>query len=218
MNTLNKEYFFVLQPDDERIPFLAADKDTTTKQYDWEIMPIGMKPLIFHNGIIDIQEEKKINPVNPPPEILFNGSNLVVIERIADKLADLEIPDLAIQPAIYIDHKDDWYENYWFLTFTTRFDCWDRKNSEHGSKPVGAKPSSHKVHTYTIDNLQPMYSVYTYSLDESVLQETPLKDRRLFKMGGTMDGFVVAHKSIVDLFRVKWVDIVPIEDYGVNYP
>ena len=37
-------------------------------------------------------------------------------------------------------------------------------------------------------------------------------------MGGTSMGFIVAHTSIVDLFRVQGVDIVPITDYGVNYP
>ncbi|MCL2549405.1 MAG: hypothetical protein FWE78_00410 [Methanimicrococcus sp.] len=218
MSAFDKEYFFILMPEDESLPFMTPDKDTVTKQYDWEIMPAGLKPLIFYNGVLDFQKGKKIKPISSPPEVLFNGSNLVVIERIADELAELDIPDLAIQPAIYIDHKDDWHENYWFLTFTTRFDCWDRKNSRYDPDPVGPKPPLRVVHTYSIDNLQPMYGVYTYSFNESLLRKTPLKKRRLFKIGGTTDGFVVVHKSVADLFRVKWVDVVPIADYGVSYP
>jgi len=218
MNAFNKEYFFILEPEDERLPFLTPDEDTVAKQYDWEIMPLGSKPLIFYNSGYERQKRKRITPISPPPDVLFDGSNLVVIRRIADRLWDLEIPYLAIQPAVYIDHKDNWYENYWFLTFTSKFDCWDREHSTFNPKPSGMDAVAHKVDVYSGDNLQPMYDVYTYSLDENLLKKTPLAERRLFEMGGTSLGFVVAHKSIVDLFKVKGVDIVPITDYGVSYP
>jgi len=218
MGTFDKNYFFIVAPDSARLPYLTPDEDTVAKQYDWEIMHPFSKPLIFYNGIYDFQKMKRIKPISPPPEVLFNGSDLLVIDRIADKLEELNIPDLAIQPAIYKDHRNKWHENYWFLTFTTRFDCWDRKTSTFYPDPAGAEPTSRVVHTYTIDNLQPLYDVYTYSFNESLLRETPLKQRLLFKMGGTAEGLVVAHKSIADLFRVKGVDIVPIADYGVNYP
>jgi hypothetical protein len=204
MTVFSKEYFFILQPEDERLPDLTGDEDTVAKQYDWEIQPLGAKPLIFYNGAYDFQKRKHITPTNPPPEVLFNGSNLMVIDRIANKLWDMEIPNFAIQPAIFIDHKDNWYENYWFLTFTTRFDCWDRQDSTYEPEPSGTVP--------------PLYEVYTYSLNEELLQKTPLVERRLFKMGGTSDGFIVVHKSIAGLFRVKGVDVVPIADYGVSYP
>jgi hypothetical protein len=203
-STSRNEYFFILEPEDERIPFLTPDEDTSAKQYDWEMQPLGAKPLIFYNGAYEIQQRKRIVPINPPLDILFSGNNLVVVDRIAYRLRDLEIPNFAIQPAIYIDHKDNWHENYWFLTFTTRFDCWDRESSTYEPEPHDTEP--------------PLYSMYTYSLNEELLQKIPLADRRLFKMGGTTDGFIVAHKSIVNLFRVKGVDIVPISDYGVSYP
>ena len=203
MNAFNKEYFFILLPGDESIPRLTPDEDTVAKPYQWEVLPIGGKPLIFYNGAYDWQRDRDIIPRDPPPDVLFDGADLVVIDRIADALRDWEIPNLAIQPAIYIDHKDDWHENYWFLTFTKMFDCWDRNESKYDPKPM-------------TDPLR--YFVDVYSLNEGLLQKTPLAERRLFKMGGTSMGFIVAHQSIVDLFRVEGVDIVLITDYGVNYP
>jgi hypothetical protein len=204
MNAFNKEYFFILLPGDERIPSLTPDEDTVEKPYEWEVLPIGGKPLIFYNGAYDFQKGNRIIPLDPPPEILFDGNYPVVIDRIADKLRDLEIPNFALQPAIFIDHKNNWHENYWFLTFTAKFDCWDRNHSEYSPKPVDTDPIR--------------YSLYTYSLNEELFQKTPLVERLLFQMGGTTDGFIVAHQSIVVFFRVDGVDIVPLTDYGVNYP
>jgi len=66
--------------------------------------------------------------------------------------------------------------------------------------------------------LPKLYDLYTYSLNENLLQKTPLIERLLFIMGGTLRGFTVAHESVVDIFRVEWVDVVPITDYDVNYP
>jgi hypothetical protein len=93
--------------------------------------------------------------MDTPPDILFDGSNVAVRNEIAEKLWNLEIPNLAIQPAIYIDHKNKWYENHWFLTFTAEFDCWDRAKSFYDPDPVSTEP--------------PSYAIFTYSLNEQLL-------------------------------------------------
>ncbi|MCL2141445.1 MAG: hypothetical protein FWH46_00980 [Methanimicrococcus sp.] len=204
MSTFDKEYFFILQPDDERLPYLEPDMDTAAKWYSSEVLPEGEKPLIFFDGFSEEKKENNIIPISPPPDVLFDAYDLLVCSRIADKLRTFEIPNLAIQPAIFIDQKDEWHENYWFLTFTEEFDCWDREASAYDPEPIDTEP--------------PLYSIYTYALNESLLQKTPLSKRRLFKMGWSLDPYIVAHKSIVSLFCVKGVDIVPISDYGVSYP
>jgi len=199
MGKFDKDYFFIRSPSGEHFPELTPDMDTAEKPYATELLPIGGKPLIFYNGFLDFQKSKKITPIDPPPDVLFDGSDMVVCDRIADKLTDLEIPNLAIQPAIFIDHKDNWHENYWFLTFVERFDCWDREHSAYDPEPLDLEP--------------PLYEMYSYSFNERLLQKTPLSERRLFKLEGTTDGYVVAHKSIVNLFRVNGVRIMPITDY-----
>jgi hypothetical protein len=200
MSAFDKDYYIILSPDDDSIPTLAPDVDTAKKPFTYAVLPLGGKPLIFENGALDWQLEHDVTPMDPPPNILFYGSNLIVCDEISDKLWNLEIPNLAIQAAIYIDHKKKWYENYWFLTFTAEFDCWDREHSKHHSEPIS-------------DTDPPMYEVSKYSLNERLLEKTPLSERLLFKMGGTTAGEKFVHKSIADIFRVEGVDLVLVEDY-----
>jgi hypothetical protein len=133
MGRFDKEYFFLQSPADVRYPELSPDQDTVLKPYETEVLPFGQKPLIFTNGNLEMCLEAGQRPVDPPPDVLFHGDDLVVREYLAKKLEDMEIPNLAIQPAIFIDHKKKWHEDYWFLTFTKRFDCWDREKSRYNS-------------------------------------------------------------------------------------
>ena len=198
MSTFDKEYFFIQSPADVRIPELAPDEDTVEKPYNKEILPFGQKPLIFYNGNLEDCLEMGETPMNPPSDILFDGDDFAVRGRIAKKLNDMEIPNLAIQPAIYIDHKKKWHEDYWFLTFTERFDCWDRKRSKYDPEPL---------RTNSI-----RYDVYVFILNEELLQKTPLHERLLFKMGGAALAPVLAHESIINLFRMPGVDIISVAD------
>jgi hypothetical protein len=166
------------------------------KPYEREVLPFGQKPLIFTNGILDICLEAGQRPLDPPPDVLFHGDDLVVREYLAKKLEDMEIPNLAIQPAIFIDHKKKWHEDYWFLTFTKRFDCWDRERSIYD--PSYIDPTE--------------YTVYALVLNEELLQKTPLRERLLFKMGGTTLSPVLAHQSIVGLFRMRGVKVISVAD------
>jgi hypothetical protein len=197
MNAFDKEYFFLTFPDDESVPAATPDDDTEAKPFIYEALPFGQKPLVFYNGALDFQTEKRIRPMDPPPDVLFYGGHMIVRRRIADKLWELEIPNLVIQPAIYIDHKNNWHEDYWFLTFTASFDCWDREHSKYD--PDDGFLGAH---------------IYTYSLNVKLLQETPLRARRLFRMGETVPGMVTVHKSLVDLFRIKGVKVIPLKDFG----
>lgn len=205
MSTINKDYYFIIKAANDRIPSLTADEDTIQKPYDYQELPLGTKPLVFYNGALDWQKSNRIKPMSPPPHILFNGSNIVVNDDIREKLLQIDIPYLAIQPAIFIDDKDHWHENYWFLTFTDRFDCWDRDKSTYDPDPL--------------DQLgPPRYEIYTYSLNDDLLEKTPLKSRLIFKMGGTTEGNIVVHKSLAGLFNASGAVLVPIVDFGVTYP
>jgi hypothetical protein len=200
MSKFDKEYFFLHSVDDDRIPDLTPDQDTVAKGYTHKVQPMGQKPFIFYNGALEWQQERGIEPTDPS-DILFSGTDVLLREKIADKLwEEYDIPNLAIQPAIYIDHKKKWHEDFWFLTFTHEFDCWDREHSSYDEFGLSFS------------------SVDTYSLNEKLLNDTPLAARLLFRMGGTADRMVTVHESLVDLFRVEGVDIVPITDYGVSYP
>lgn len=203
MSKYNNQYFFILQSLDKRLPILSPDDDTATKYYASSQLPIGEKPLIFYNGFLEDQLRNKIQPLETPPEILFDGSDILVKDKTREALLDLEISNLAIQPAIYIDHNDVRHEDYLFLTFLELFDCWDRNNSGFFEDE---------------DDEYPMHEVIKYSLNDELLDNTPLTERKLFKIGATTTGFIVVHQSIMSLFKGTGAVLVPIAEYGVSYP
>ena len=167
----DNEYFFVLKPKGDRSPFLVPDVNIEGKSFGFERQPFGSPPLVFTNGWRD--ENKKKGIFAEATDIVFSGSDLVVRSSIREKLLQLDIPGLVMEPAVFIDDTDNWHKDYWYLTFTDRFDCWDRESSEYDedTPPMMVRG-------------KPKYAVATYSLDRELMDKTPLQDRLLFKMGG----------------------------------
>lgn len=199
MSKYNNEYFFIRQPrNSDHLPFLCPDINTEDRTFRFEAQPPGSPPLVFFNGWKKENLQQGIRDV--ATKILFNGSNLVVDTSIREKLIPLEVPNLFLHPAIYIDDRDNWHENYWYMTFTQQFDCWDRTHSVYVKEPV------------RLGGFE-LYSVYSYSLNEALLDKTPLNQRLLFEMGSTQDGMVVCHKSIMRIFIDEGAKLVPIGAY-----
>ena len=182
---------------------MTPDMDTGVRPFMSSRLPFGEKPLIFHNGSLEMQREYGVRPIDPPPDLLFHATDVLVKGDVREKLLHYEIPNLSMYPAIYIDHKDVWHENYWYLTFLEKFDCWDRKYSEYS---VEASP------------MRGAHFVDRYSLNDELLENTPLEQRRLFLMGKTMLPLVTVHRSIAGLFERSGADLVPLLDWGVTYP
>jgi hypothetical protein len=109
-----------------------------------------------------------------------------------------------MHPAIYIDDKEHWNEDYWYLTFTDRFDCWDRDESEYNRDrpPMDLDGVDH-------------YNIFKFSLDSRAIESRMLQNRLLFKMGGAIQGLVACHKSIISAFSsgANGIDITPIVEY-----
>ncbi|NRR30296.1 hypothetical protein HSX11_08850 [Oxalobacteraceae bacterium] len=203
MANYNKEYFFVQQSDDDRLPLLTATENTMNRNYLFEIMDFGSPPLIFFNGAKEYQKKFGIVGVKDVANILFNGVNLLVCSKIRDELISAEVKFLHMHPAVYIDDFENRHEDYWFLTFTERFDCWDREKSDYEIDPV--ELGNYRYH-----------SVYSYSLDVDLIEQTPMDERLLFKLGGTQDAFVVCHKSLATLFSgngKNGVQLVAVDEF-----
>jgi len=185
MTDYDSEYFFITMPDDPKLPFLVPDKNTEGRRFRFEAQPPGSAPLVFNNGYKD--ENKRAGIVTATPDVLFSGASLLVRTAIRDKLMVLDIPNLSMHPSIYIDDKDRWNEDYWFLTFTAEFDCWDREKSDADDEPMKVGSSE-------------LVQVYSYRLNTDLLNKTPLPERLLFKMGGDLDGNICCHKSLRGMF------------------
>ncbi|MET3130291.1 hypothetical protein AAKU55_000544 [Oxalobacteraceae bacterium GrIS 1.11] len=187
MNAYDKQYYIIDKANDDSLPSLTPDTNTKDRRFRYEKQKMESPPLIFFNGAKEYQKKLDIAPIKTMPNILFSGSNLMVCSGIREEILSFNIPHLNMHPAIYIHDDGKWHEDYWYMTFTEQFDCWDRINSTYEDEPLemgGFK----------------LYSIYTYSLDQELLDKIPLEQRLLFKMGGTQDGDIVCHESISHLF------------------
>ena len=204
MTHYNDEYFFIRKPkNNDLLPFLEPDVNTEDRRFRFEAQAAGTPPLVFHNSWKKENLKKGLRSLSPA--VLFEGDDLVVSTAIRDRLLLEEISDLAMHPAIYIDDQERWHEDYWFLTFTKWLDCWDRRTSTYEQDDPPVRLGGFELH-----------QVYQYSLDPDVLDAVPLRQRLLFKLGGSLDGFIVCHKSLMALFRINGqsgAELVRITDY-----
>jgi len=187
----DQEYHFVRRPkDQDSLPSLTPDVDTEDRQFRFMAQPTGSPPLVFFNGARDFQRKHNIPSVKKVPDILFDGANMVIRSHIREALSAQNVQNLHMHPAVYIHDDGKRHEDYWYMTFTERFDCWDRNNSNYEKKDPPIRLGGSEF-----------FSVYDYSLNSDLLDKTPLKQRLLFDMGGAINGYIVCHESISHLFR-----------------
>lgn len=186
MSDYEQQYYVLRPAKGNQVPFLGPHENTVERNCSFERQPMGSPPLVFTNTEKERNLAERVKDAVTP--ILFHGTNPLVSTPIRDALLALNIPDMSMHPAIYIDDRDNWHEDYWYLTFTQLFDCWDRTNSDKSTSDMEA-------------NGKKLYDVYEYVLDKELLDRTPCEKRLLFQMGGTVDAFVFCHESIAGLFR-----------------
>jgi hypothetical protein len=187
LNDYDDDYFILARDsDNDRIPFLTPDTSTAQRRFYYEPIPPGSAPLIFYNGYKNEFREGGIK--EDIADVLFAGSNFVVRDHIRERLLQYPLPGVTIHPAVYIDDENQWHEDFWFVAFESRFDCWDRVRTDYDRDPMEIAGEE-------------FYSINKYALDEEVLDRTPLENRLLFQMGGTDVDLAFCHKSLAPLFR-----------------
>ena len=203
MKKYDNQYYLIRKSDDDRLPSLVADENTEDRTYSYERQLVGTPPLVFFNGWKEENLARHIKAI--VPEVMFNGSNPVVPGHIREKLLNYDIPNLHMHPTVYIHDDGNWHENYWFMTLTERFDCWDRNNSNYDQDDPPIRLGGFEL-----------YLVYKYSLNEYLLDNIPLEQRLLFQMGGSIDAFFVCHQKLLGLFRgdgKNGAKLTPIHEY-----
>jgi hypothetical protein len=200
------DYFIVTQPREDAetndlLPDLAPDENTAALNFRREAIPVGHKPLIFKNSAKAFRDRRGMTNMKTPPDVLFDGDNPLVRSHIREKLLALNIPNLVLQPSIFVDDWGKWHEDYWYLTFLEPFHCWDRSKSDVGER------------IKVVDEY--IYTIYQVSLDEEIMKATPLQQRLLFQLD-TLPGLVLAHRSVAGFFRAGGQSgalVVSLEDY-----
>jgi hypothetical protein len=203
MGKFDQEYYFIRRASSEERPSLLADSDTEDRIFDSENQLVGSAPFVFLNNLKDEQLRKKIEGI--VPDIMFVGTDLVVSNSIRENLLLENIPHLYMHPSVYIDNNDNWNENYWYLNFQSTLDCWDREFSEYDDEIEPIKIG-----------IEEFREVFSFSLNEKILEKIPLPDRRLFKMGGTVAATVTCHKSLYSIFNrdgKSGANVIRISDY-----
>ena len=186
MSDYTQQYYILRAEKKDNIPFLGPDENTVERDFSFEQQPLGSPPLIVANSLKERFVADRVKEFIG--SILFHGNNLVIKTAIRDALLGLDVPDMFMHPSIYIDDRDVWHEDYCYCTFTSLFDCWDRKLSDASINYTGTGDAKR-------------FSVYEYMLNAEILDKTPIEKRLLFKMGGTGDAYVFCHESIAGLFR-----------------
>lgn len=150
--------FFIRKPDDVRLPLLEPDSITEDRRFRFEQQPVGSPPLVFNNAWKDHNRSTKISGITP--DILFSGADLVVRTAIRERLLHYSIPSLHMHPVVYIDNQGKWHEDFWYLAFSDRFDCWNRSTSEYDQEGPPVRLGGFDLH-----------EVFSYKLDENLFDK-----------------------------------------------
>lgn len=206
MTSFDQDYFIIrkVRRRDE-VPSLSADDTTVSRAHNYSRQDPTSPPFTFVNGAREYNEKRGVKSVAVLPEILFEGSNMLVKHDVKETLDTFGIPNLCMHPAIYIHDDGTRYDDFWYIAFDERFDCWDRANSEYDRDSAPVRLGGFELE-----------AVYHYSLDVALLSATPLHRRLLFQMGGVIDAHLVCHRSLTTLFLAangKGVELKPIAEF-----
>jgi len=183
MNLYDNQYYFIHRSFDQKnLPSLNAHLKTQGREYYVTPPQPFSAPLFFINGSRNLQKQYGYPIMKIPPDILFNGYNMVIPTAIREALIEYDLPHLNMHPTVYIHDDGEWHEGLWYITFTEYFDCWDKSasNYDRDDPPINGD-----------------YLVYDFSIDQKLFDQIPLEKRLLFKVGATSTPYIVAHEKLV---------------------
>jgi hypothetical protein len=177
---MDKEYYVLERPARDEVSLLSATRNTASDNFRKYGQYLS-KPLYFTNDWRD--ENVKAGILEEQSHILFNGNDILISKEVVDVLRLLDIQNVDFTSAIYIDDKDQYREDYYFVRFKEKVDCWSRLDSDYNKKPRASSG---------------LHYVYSYSLDDEVLKRMNLKSRFIFRMGGTSLSLCFVHEALAE--------------------
>ena len=177
---MDKEYYVLERPARDEVSLLSATRNTASEDFRKYGQYLS-KPIFFTNDWRD--ENVKAGILEEQSHILFNGNDILISKEVVEVLRLLDIQNIDFTSAIYIDDKDQYHEEYYFVRFRGKVDCWSRIDSDYNKKPRSSSG---------------LHYVYSYSLNDETLQEIDLKSRLIFKMAGTSLSLCFVHKALAE--------------------
>ena len=182
MTQYDAQYYIATRPNKPEIPALVPTKDSLRTQFRTRPLPPLGQPLVFTNKRAKLLEEKGLG--EQLTAILFDATSIIVGPAVKETLSRVLSDGMHFYPAVYIDSKEEWHENYWYLNIYRRLDCWNRKESQYFHIEGDDSPD-----------------VESYVLSSDVLSNIDESDRLIFKMGATAMGHLFFHEKVVQALR-----------------
>lgn len=189
MTAFEKEYYFLRRGRNASLPYPTAFHETHEREYWRGKVAPDSAPLAFYNGEKRGHRKEGIKPMLVPPDVMYDAGNLIVRNHVREALLERKVTGLSMHPAWWVHDDKSLYEDYCYVGFQKKFDCWDRELSEHSGQEEDADPTD------------PEPIVSSFCLNTQLLERTPLHERLLFVMGGCFAGDLVCHESILQLLQ-----------------
>jgi len=187
MEGLDDSYYIISRDGSrEGVTFAAGDAETKELRYGTEYLPAG-RAMFFHNtNAEDFRREGIKENIG---DIIFNGANFIIKNKIRDQLLKYPIQGVQYYPAVYTDIDGNNHYDYFFVNIYEDKDwCYiERSQLDHrGQKRLdrGDEPG-----------------VESIVLDFHKMLLVPEDERLIFRMGNIDMGEIIIHKKVKDIFE-----------------
>ncbi|MBL4898701.1 MAG: hypothetical protein JKX76_03520 [Colwellia sp.] len=187
MSKYDQEYFIMFLPAGDEQIYLKPNSQTAKRKYHYKQLTPGEAPLFFQNSYRD--EDKNQWPIT---NVLVDMSGLLVTPPIHDEIKNNTIDFMQTYPAVYVDDKGNYHEEYWYIGFYDELQCLDVKSSTIETIDFDEDDED--------DDDEERLEVEKYSLDEGVLDAIKEENRLMFKIAGCSKKHIFVHSKIVDIF------------------
>jgi hypothetical protein len=195
MTNFEKEYYILERDSNDSLPTPSPFHETAAREFREKLLAPDSPPLAFYN-ISKRWARRHGHPMMPePPDVMFDFDNLLVRKPVRDTLLGTGISRILTHPAWYVHDDKTLHEDYWYVGFIGRFDCWDRKLSEYTGKDKEGDDDGEEGGT----SLPP--NIMTLRFNAQLLANTPFNERQLFVLDGCFSPGVVCHESLLPQFH-----------------
>lgn len=186
----NEKYYFCAVPKgSDRLFVVPNKKRMKSSAYSYLKPKVGSPPFFFNSSATSVKRNAKAGNKWPITDALVCDGNVLVNNELWEKIKEFNTGGLAFHPSVFIDDEDVWHENFMFMVFSKKLDCWDRERSVIEEEEERLADGT--VFPATVER---------FYLDDKVLDKIPENQRLMFKMGGVQNRFVCFHQKIVDIF------------------
>ena len=184
VRNFEKEYYLIKRGRSDSLPCPRPFHETEECDYQRTPPDPASPPLSFFN-IAKTWARKHGHPPLPfPPDVMFEFDNMLVRKTVRDALLEKGVSRIYTHPAQYVHDDKTLHDDYWYVGFTAKFDCWDRELSEYSEGTPSIPPD-----------------IYSLRFNERLLAATPLNERLLFVLDGCFSPGLVCHESLLPLFH-----------------